>query len=43
MTFCGKNNSLFGKVAPKRCKNSFLNSLNFFPAKPSSLKLYAKF
>ena len=41
--FFGKDNSLFGKVLPNICKNSFLNSPNFFPAKLSFLKVYKMF
>ena len=41
--FFGNDNSLFGKVLPNICKNSFLNSPNFFPAKFSSLKVYKMF
>ena len=41
--FFGNDNSLFGKVLPNICKNSFLNSPNFFPAKLTSLKVYKMF
>ena len=39
--FFGKRNSLFKEVSPNICKNSFSNSSNVFPAKPS-LKVYEK-
>ena len=39
----GKCNRLFGEVSPNICKNSFLNSPNFFPAKFLSRKVCRKF
>ena len=43
MTFFGKDNSLFDKVSPNICKNSFLNFPNIFPVKLPSLKVHKKF